>query len=87
MNCPKCGRANPDRYRFCEVDGTALVLAQPASAAAGCRCGAPVDSVDDLGWCTACGRRASTPARDHREIVRTQNICAVTDKGRRHRDN
>ena len=87
MNCPKCGRANPDRYRFCEIDGAPLVLAEPPAAASGCRCGAPADSVDELGWCTACGRRAAAPSRDHREIVRTPNFCAVTDKGRRHRDN
>jgi len=87
VDCPKCGRPNREEYRFCEIDGTPLAAAPAAPTHAGCRCGAPADAVDEQGWCSACGRRAARPSRDHREISCGPHLCAVSDRGKKHADN
>lgn len=92
-----CGETISEGARFCEVCGAsiggdnALVPAASAapSAPAGkhCRCGAGLNSKDEQGFCTQCGRRWTEPGRDHIEIVLSPVFAAVTDIGRRHATN
>jgi serine/threonine protein phosphatase PrpC len=88
----------PSEFRFCEVDGTALVaeavvatsdntprLAEPVGGR--CACGQALDDGD--GFCSACGHRIQLgqPNSDRTATVVSPRVAGVTDRGRRHRRN
>jgi serine/threonine protein phosphatase PrpC len=98
MRCPRCGVIAPSEFRFCEVDGTALV-AEPVPATADntprlaepvggrCVCGQALDDGD--GFCSACGHRIQSGQlnSDRTVTVLSPRVAGVTDRGRRHRRN
>jgi serine/threonine protein phosphatase PrpC len=98
MRCPRCGAVAPSEFRFCEVDGSALVAeavtetsddaAPVAEPAAGrCACGQALDDGD--GFCSVCGHRIQSgqPASDRTVTVLSPLVAGVTDRGCRHRRN
>jgi serine/threonine protein phosphatase PrpC len=91
--CAKCGEPVSSSDTFCEACGARLKPAPDrgtlATAPAGsCRCGAPLSSFDEEGFCMQCGRKREVQdPRDHREEEATPDLAAVTDKGIRHKRN
>jgi len=92
MLCPQCDTELPPENRFCEECGAASPNAEsPApelSTEDGCiKCGAPVESIDEEGYCAECGFRRGKPSRDHFEITFSERFAAVCDRGLRHSRN
>ncbi|MGF1597505.1 MAG: PP2C family serine/threonine-protein phosphatase [Acidimicrobiales bacterium] len=78
--CPVCGEPAPTDSNFCEACGADLDAVPVAPCVA---CGES-DIFDD-GYCMSCGHKQPTE-RDHL-TVDAGPVVAVTDRGRRHRDN
>jgi len=86
MRCPKCGTDCPDDYNFCELDGTALkAVVAPivrARIGASCRCGAPISSPEQDGFCSLCGELWEF--RNHQVFDMGTEFGAVSDRGAHH---
>ncbi|MEM7275155.1 MAG: protein phosphatase 2C domain-containing protein [Actinomycetota bacterium] len=80
MICASCGEDNPDDAKWCEACGHDLlsVLSPPCVA-----CGEREVGPD--GYCLSCGHKQPAE-RDHQEY-REGTVVAVSDRGRRHRQN
>ena len=91
MRCPSCGAISPPTSRFCERDGTRLVVestvaqltTQVTRSLAACGCGS---TAFEEGFCIACGRAAprTSQAYDHVEQAPVAELGGVTDRGKRH---
>ena len=87
MNCPNCLIIILPTDRFCEECGTPLVAdASPAAQIRGCsKCGAI--EIDADGYCSNCGFRNITGESDRFEVVLSNNLAGVCDRGLKHRQN
>lgn len=88
MNCPNCQIAILVTDRFCEECGTPLIKDSPLTQTQGCsKCGAlPVD-IDAEGYCSNCGFLNHFGDRDRFEVVRSNHLAGVCDRGLRHHQN
>ncbi len=84
LHCPACGAAHAPGDRFCAdcgaVLGPALAVA-PSSACSACGTG----SLDAEGFCADCGAQMRDAAAGL--VLRGPGLAAVTDPGRKHREN
>ena len=66
MQCPKCAAKSPEGFRFCESCGAKLsadAAALPKANTAAVVAALAPKQVDAQGFCTECGKRASTGRR------------------------
>jgi len=87
MECPFCTASLPEEDLFCEACGKPLQTPRPATAAAGCPCGAPAEEIDEEGYCGRCGHLSHRPPSDHMELVLSDDFAGVTDRGVKHQRN
>jgi PPM family protein phosphatase len=92
MNCPKCQVVILPSDRFCEECGTSLIEADfppvEATQTPGCsKCGALPIAIDAEGYCSSCGFRNQFGDRDRFEVLLSEDLAGVCDRGLRHSKN
>ena len=93
LRCAACQAPLNPEDRFCEACGTELEGEAPATevgtteqSTVGCRaCGAPASAIGSDRYCTVCGVRGRAP--EDRYELDLGRAAAVTDRGRRRREN
>jgi serine/threonine protein phosphatase PrpC len=87
MNCPNCLIVILPTDRFCEECGTPLVAdASPVAQTRGCsKCGSM--EIDTDGYCANCGFRNQVGETDRFEVVLSDHLAGVCDRGLKHRQN
>lgn len=89
MECPNCGTRVQVGDRFCEECGTSLVAESAIpKVTGGCeKCGAGLEAIDAEGYCSNCGFRNQAREHDRIEVMRSDNLAGVSDRGLRHHRN
>lgn len=96
MTCPNCQFPAAEGAANCARCGSILAEPVPDRSTAPCRCGAPADAADPIGFCSACGMQRSlwlgmlnvaAPTRSHVELEVDGRFGAVSDIGHRYATN
>lgn len=92
LQCPNCTATIFPDDQFCEECGTPLVQLTPLyiepAPSIGCyKCGAPLEAIDNEGYCSHCGFQTEQPKSDRLQITINSQFAGASDRGIKHHKN